>query len=303
MADTKVDTRVSSSANDQSAMLTTTINGPNSTKIYLQQQNSPMRSVITFEKARKSTARESSSEKKVVQDEERTKSQGRRSRRPSSLYQHEETVKETAIKTKVNLTQLENNLKMKFPSTETIQLEEKLLSDDNKNNKNFINKKNFFESANLTMKAGSMVDVANASDERLNNIKKASFSSSRPLQPALSSDRVLLDNSLNIKNIFNKETGPGSPTKIDDKNLCFESLSNKIISPIDSKAIPDLPLKQTENEKCPFSSLSNLSLHFTSLAAQNILNGVSINSIDTLVEVNMAAEKHNNSIHTDLGVV
>ncbi|CAB0013335.1 unnamed protein product [Nesidiocoris tenuis] len=148
-----------------------------------------------------------------------------------------------------------------------------------------------------------MVDVANASDERLNNIKKASFSSSRPLQPALSSDRVLLDNSLNIKNIFNKETGPGSPTKIDDKNLCFESLSNKIISPIDSKAIPDLPLKQTENEKCPFSSLSNLSLHFTSLAAQNILNGVSINSIDTLVEVNMAAEKHNNSIHTDLGVL
>ncbi|CAA9998860.1 unnamed protein product, partial [Nesidiocoris tenuis] len=100
VADTKVDTRVSSSANDQSAMLTTTINGPNSTKIYLQQQNSPMRSVITFEKARKSTARESSSEKKVVQDEERTKSQGRRSRRPSSLYQHEETVKETAIKTK-----------------------------------------------------------------------------------------------------------------------------------------------------------------------------------------------------------
>nr|CAD7442093.1 unnamed protein product [Timema bartmani] len=58
---------------------------------------------------------------------------------------------------------------------------------------------------------------------------------------------------------------------------------------------------------CPYTSLSDLTVHFKSLAAQKILKGVSINSIDTLVEVNMAAaEKQNNcdvTIHTDLGMV
>nr|CAD7588550.1 unnamed protein product [Timema genevievae] len=57
---------------------------------------------------------------------------------------------------------------------------------------------------------------------------------------------------------------------------------------------------------CPYTSLSDLTVHFKSLAAQKILKGVSINSIDTLVEVNMAAaEKQNNcdvTIHTDLGM-
>lgn len=273
IADTKVDTRVTSS-NDQSAMLTTTINGPNSTKIYLQQQNSPMRSVITFEKAQK--PRKEVSEKMSSSEEVQSKTE-RRSRRPQSMYQHKDAPKEPAPP-KLNISTLENNLKMKFPSTETIQLEEKLIPDD-KNNKNFFNKKNF-DSANLSVKAGSLVDVAQT-DARLNNIKKASFSLS-PLQPALSSDRVL--ENLNIKNIL-KENGPGSPTKLEDKNLCFDKINTG------------------DKDLCAFPSLSDLSFKFTSLAAQNILNGVSINSIDTLVEVNMAAEKHNNSIHTDLGVV
>ncbi|XP_059478233.1 mucin-12 [Neocloeon triangulifer] len=58
-----------------------------------------------------------------------------------------------------------------------------------------------------------------------------------------------------------------------------------------------------------FPSLSDLTVHFKSLTAQKILKGISINSIDTLVEVNMAAaanEKQNNcdvSLHTDFGVV
>ncbi|XP_045594906.2 serine/arginine repetitive matrix protein 5 isoform X1 [Procambarus clarkii] len=42
-----------------------------------------------------------------------------------------------------------------------------------------------------------------------------------------------------------------------------------------------------------YPSLSELNLNFSSLAAQKILCGTSINSIDTLVEVNLAAEKHN----------
>ncbi|XP_052750446.1 GATA zinc finger domain-containing protein 14 [Galleria mellonella] len=59
-----------------------------------------------------------------------------------------------------------------------------------------------------------------------------------------------------------------------------------------------------------FPSLSDLSFNFTSLAAQKILKGVSINSVDTLVELNMAAnntEKRNNrevaAVCTDFGLV
>ncbi|KAG5878927.1 hypothetical protein JTB14_034436 [Gonioctena quinquepunctata] len=62
-----------------------------------------------------------------------------------------------------------------------------------------------------------------------------------------------------------------------------------------------------ENSNQEFPSLSDLSFNFTSLAAQKILKGVSINSVDTLVELNMAAnvEKQNNCdvVHTDFGLV
>ncbi|CAD7004579.1 unnamed protein product [Ceratitis capitata] len=62
-----------------------------------------------------------------------------------------------------------------------------------------------------------------------------------------------------------------------------------------------------------FPSLTDLSFNFTSLAAQKILQGVSLNSIDTLVELNMAAaaaankEKQQNNqptpVRTDYGMV
>lgn len=50
------------------------------------------------------------------------------------------------------------------------------------------------------------------------------------------------------------------------------------------------------NELYNFPSLTDLSFNFTSLAAQKILQGVSINSIDTLVELNMAHEKQQNNV-------
>lgn len=50
------------------------------------------------------------------------------------------------------------------------------------------------------------------------------------------------------------------------------------------------------DEMYNFPSLSDLSFNFTSLAAQKILKGVSINSIDTLVELNMAQEKQQNNV-------
>ncbi|KAG4073771.1 hypothetical protein HA402_000995 [Bradysia odoriphaga] len=49
--------------------------------------------------------------------------------------------------------------------------------------------------------------------------------------------------------------------------------------------------KDNIDESFSFPSLSDLSFNFTSVAAQKILQGVSLNSIDTLVELNMAQEK------------
>lgn len=61
-----------------------------------------------------------------------------------------------------------------------------------------------------------------------------------------------------------------------------------------------------ENSNQQFPSLSDLTFNFTSLAAQKILKGVSINSVDTLVELNLAAsvEKQKNCdvVHTDFGL-
>lgn len=68
----------------------------------------------------------------------------------------------------------------------------------------------------------------------------------------------------------------------------------------------------TPSELYNFPSLTDLSFNFTSLAAQKILQGVSINSIDTLVELNMAQEKQQNNVNgtaappaicTDYGMV
>lgn len=58
-----------------------------------------------------------------------------------------------------------------------------------------------------------------------------------------------------------------------------------------------------------FPSLSDLSVNFKSIAAQNILNNISVTSVDTLVEVNMAANNLNEksnplvNVHTDLGIL
>lgn len=56
----------------------------------------------------------------------------------------------------------------------------------------------------------------------------------------------------------------------------------------DSKDMSGSPIGE---EIFTFPSLSDLSFNFTSLAAQKILQGVSLNSIDTLVELNMAHQE------------
>jgi hypothetical protein len=143
--------------------------------------------------------------------------------------------------------------------------------------------------------------------------------------PAMPPDAVTPLN-LHLEGIKNKFCShPSSPTKSFDyfggsySNLYIEGVrgTDKFVS---SNAQEPQAKGKSADEKsfckrqeggstdvCPYSSLSDLTVHFKSIAAQKILKGVSINSIDTLVEVNMAAaEKQSNcdvTIHTDFGMV
>lgn len=66
---------------------------------------------------------------------------------------------------------------------------------------------------------------------------------------------------------------------------------------------------QDKKSVSTYPSLSDLNLTFSSLAAQKILSGASVNSLDTLAEVNLAALKRNTNTvasaltNTDLGFV
>ncbi|RZF39779.1 hypothetical protein LSTR_LSTR003440 [Laodelphax striatellus] len=309
-----------------STTMTTTINSSNKTKIFVQQQNSPVRSVITFENGvNKSSGlgREDiivlNPSKPDVKQTNDTDVDSKRLRhkidRPTSLYHP----KENEEKNEKIMGQLETQLKMKFPSSETIQLEEKLLASSKNNKNNQMQQVSSDRSKNATLKAGSLVDMSNVNfgnDSELNNVRKCSISSI-PLQPSSCKENLSFNNLLKSSErpqlplIFNKGeknlcSNPPSPTK--SLGNINDSFSNYIIHDTDKVNSPEGNGKMTaDSSDLPsFPSLSDLSLHFTSIAAQNILKGVSINSIDTLVEVNMAAEKQNNcdvTIHTDFGCV
>ncbi|XP_053654889.2 uncharacterized protein ko isoform X1 [Cherax quadricarinatus] len=90
---------------------------------------------------------------------------------------------------------------------------------------------------------------------------------------------VVLDN----KQATSKDVSSTSTT-------CMEKDGDKVSSSPDAEVV----------SVSTYPSLPELNLNFSSLAAQKILCGASINSIDTLVEVNLAAEKHNiNNKHSE----
>lgn len=101
-----------------------------------------------------------------------------------------------------------------------------------------------------------------------------------------------------------------------EPNLAMNECHNRKLNrlPSDAKQVDKIPMDRrfsvsttadskdmsgspNGEEIFTFPSLSDLSFNFTSLAAQKILQGVSLNSIDTLVELNMAQqEKHQNIV-------
>lgn len=81
----------------------------------------------------------------------------------------------------------------------------------------------------------------------------------------------------------------GSEPNLAIKQNQQKDMKSNCIDKSIEKETMDRRLSGTNDELYNFPSLTDLSFNFTSLAAQKILQGVSLNSIDTLVELNITA--------------
>lgn len=374
------------SPNDHPANTTTTtatINGGSNTKIYVQQQNSPIRSVITFENGVRSNTNVLPNKDILILNGFSSQADGKNGvngnvtannekcnrnsepsqskvERPKSLYSPREKIRHgeerypEPTKNKME--------RRKCPSLETVHatvdisgVEEgtknKLTNNLNSNNVNDnMYKLSSSSSASSHASNGGNLKTTHhpnshppstqptCSDPTMNNTRILRSLSASPALPARSKENLSYNNllrnapntppdeitplNLNREGIKNFCTNPSSPTKSFDNfggsygNLYIEGMGEKDkLLPSNAEAkkkdAGDKSFSKTQEggstDVCPYSSLSDLTVHFKSIAAQKILKGVSINSIDTLVEVNMAAaEKQTNcdvTIHTDFGMV
>lgn len=299
---------------------TMTINGGNKTKIFVQQQhhNTPTRSLITFENSvGDKIDSDQAADIIIVNRPYDCAKNGAEAKekpiRPSSLYvqhnnlgrkSHHKSHKQTEPTAKL----LETHLKAKFPSSETIQLEEKLLETESRKPNNRKSNVNVLDdlraTKDATLKNANL--LAFGSETELNNAKNYLLSHNSNVDKInnLRHKNVLTKNLKDDHDLVNSE--PTSPviehhiSKLNDSKVSCKDFN--VEKELENLSVDDTKLKQYAQ----FPSLSDLSLRFTSLAAQSILKGVSYNSVDTLVEVNMAAEKKRNcemNINTDLGVV
>ncbi|XP_065205398.1 uncharacterized protein knockout [Planococcus citri] len=321
------DSSTGSTGNETNATtMTTTINSGNKTKIFLQQHNTPTRSLITFEN---STLDKRNSEKDAGHDiiivnqpsynnnnEQSYDGKLLKPARPTSLYaeQQNNLLKSNKQASRI----LETQLRMKYPSTETIQLEEKSLETISKDKRVNNEKCNVLHDLDSCKVQSTKNLYGFGSETELNNAKNTLLSQNSNVVSLDKINNLKNNNLLNdddIKSKYHRDTinsEPASPVNCEfrsKRKFVGNDLTNKN-SNNEIRLEKDLDSLNLEDSKirhfADFPSLSDLSLRFTSIAAQNILKGVSFNSVDTLVEVNMAAEKKRNcdlSISTDLGMV
>ncbi|KAG7208106.1 hypothetical protein KM043_009678 [Ampulex compressa] len=306
------------------ASSTTTISGSPGTKIYVQQNNSPMRSVITFEngtvktkiadkeamehkekqerelvgeKVYKSRMEEEKLYKSKIDDEKLNKSS--KIERPSSLYASKEPKPSLLLSEsdKENKPKVEDEIPNKLKLTNRLNNSQVHLIDGSTNN---IDKNSLVNEHPAT----TLSTMKNTNDA-MNNSRKLSLSLSKD---ALSYRNLLRPGSKN-----NIASNPPSPTKSFDgfggsfSNVYIENLESAKQQRAPQGSEPNLEKTVSRGDLYSYPSLSDMQVQFTSLAAQKILKGCPINSVDTLVEVNMAAaEKPNNcdvTVHTDFGLV
>ncbi|XP_068630262.1 serine/threonine-protein kinase DDB_G0283821 [Battus philenor] len=343
-------------------------NGGTNTKVYVQ--NSPVRSVITFENG-KVTETSNGSNIYIFNDDRQLVSVSQ-----NGSNQPAKNPTETSFDVCV-----EKN-KQKFQEPESVKMQE------NKFIKNSINDTGMNNNRKLSLQIGATNNNSFVYKNQLNNTNEAASNpaspaihnnihnidgttNSNPSTPTKSYDNIIGSlGSLRYQKNSLSSANSGLQTNINSNSelksvdllkkaaalqmlnglpnvnnrMSTESIANLLTKGIEQKPTvlgsePNLALKNqeplkdisTEKINCMenkqkryslsqdvkkenqdiynFPSLSDLSFNFTSLAAQKILKGVSINSVDTLVELNMAAnsEKQNNrdvaAVCTDFGLV
>ncbi|KAF5296819.1 hypothetical protein FQA39_LY12337 [Lamprigera yunnana] len=298
------------SSNTNNAV-TATINGGSSsnTKIYVQ--NSPVRSVITFENGQSVDANPNLV---IINDTEPVLEQNNMQNCSNESSEIENVDQKYSKNTNSfqsrdaslnNVTATENSSRI---TNETMnnsrKLSLQLSSKDSLSYKNLL--KNSSPNGQVSLVSPELVAL-----QSFGGFTKNSFCSNPP-SPTKSYDSICGSSG----NVFSKYVSDSKSSL--DKPYCHRielGNSNNLIEKNVLGSEPNICYKQDYRDKTltrdskiqdpQFPSLSDLSFNFTSLAAQKILQGVSINSIDTLVELNTAVEKQNNCdvIHTDFGLV
>ncbi|XP_014487266.1 PREDICTED: storkhead-box protein 2 isoform X2 [Dinoponera quadriceps] len=304
---------------------TTTISGSPGTKIYVQQNNSPMRSVITFENG---TVKTKIAEKDVIDckekqeremgektyktrvddeklfksklDEEKLKNKPVKVERPSSLYAPKEPKAGLLLSEsdKENKPKVEEEVPNKLKLTNRLNNSQVHLIDGSTTN-------NVDKNALAHEHSAAALSTTKNTNDAMNNSRKLSLS--------LSKDALSYRNLLHPGSKNNIASNPPSPTKSYDgfggsfNDVYIENLETAKQQRAPQGSEPNLEKTVSRADLHSYPSLSDMQVQFTSLAAQKILKGCPINSVDTLVEVNMAAaDKPNNcdvTVHTDFGLV
>ena len=297
---------------------TTTISGSPGTKIYVHQNSSPIRSVITFENGTNNNISEKESinkekqenelvgekvYKSKIEDEKFFKSSNmddwktKKIERPSTLYAMRDLKSSLLESDKENKPKTEEEAPNKLKLTNKLNNSQHLI-DGSSNN---IDKNSLL---NIQETTNSVTTTKNTNDA-MNNSRKLSLS--------LSKDTLSYRNLLHPGSKNNIVSNPPSPTKSFDEfggsfnNVFIENLESGKKDRAPQGSEPNLEKSISRSDLYSYPSLSDIQVQFKSLAAQKILKGCPINSVDTLVEVNMAAaEKPNNcdvTVHTDFGLI
>lgn len=300
--------------NGEITSTTTSItSGGNSSNTRLCVLQSPSRSVVTLNGS------------PVTPVHPHTDSPKRRQPRPSSLYSPREKKSALATLTPAGntTTTVYLSTSKRFPSVENLahvrKPEEEVATKKLTNN----NQQNYIKTPPLSSNVkpsnnDALTPVMNSENqptvpsESMNNIIDLGRKKSETLS---SLKNLLYSSNTELNSLGNSSAALKSLDKTlrasDSLNL-MENVGKVPCSPITTKTLDDDLLDKVNGDllHSSFPSLSDLTVHFKSITAQKIMKGISINSIDTLVEVNMAAantEKQNNcdlvTIHTDFGML
>ncbi|XP_043266922.1 uncharacterized protein knockout isoform X2 [Venturia canescens] len=322
------------------ASSTTTISGSPGTKIYVHQNNSPMRSVITFENGTTKSGSNGTTSSNPEKDSAKTK-QDKQERELVSEKNHKSRLEDEKLfngkseeeknrkgskldEWKVTKPERPSSLytssKDSKPSSAESDKENKPKVEDEAPNKLKLTNRLNNSQAHL-MDGMAIVDknsLVNTNENPPVNLPTTkntndAMNNSRKLSLSLSKDALSYRNLLRPGSKNNISSNPPSPTKSFDgfggsfNNVYIENLESGKQRRAPQGSEPNLEKTVSRGDLYSYPSLSDMQVQFTSLAAQKILKGCPINSVDTLVEVNMAAaEKPNNrdvTVHTDFGLV